>query len=244
MSRENKYTGIVLKKQPFNEGDEIISLFTKERGKMRVLAKSVKLSGSKMQQRLQSLFLLELTLTAAGALPKIIAAEPIKVFANLRQSLSALKASFYALELALKFTPDEHKNQALFNLLSGFLEFLDSQNPDRFLNLGLAKFKMEMLQVSGFGVHHPKDAEIGAKVYFSPLKGGFTSEKPSGSLPVPEETYKIFTAINRADFSSLAQIPIAENNLNDLQRLLSMLIEYHLERKVKSEKYLQSGDMV
>ena len=53
MSRETKLTGIILKKQPLNESDEIITFYTKENGKIRALAKSVKSSKSKLQQKIQ-----------------------------------------------------------------------------------------------------------------------------------------------------------------------------------------------
>src|SRR5579863_8757092 len=96
--RESHYTAIILKKQPYKEGDEIITLFTKEGDKIRALAKGVKKPLSKLQQKLQSLFLVNVTL-AGGDMPKIIRVEPVKVFAGMRESLAASKLAFYALEL-------------------------------------------------------------------------------------------------------------------------------------------------
>ena len=54
--REIKHTGIILKKQPLGEADELITLFTKEQGKVRVLAKSVKSAKSKLQQNCRLCF--------------------------------------------------------------------------------------------------------------------------------------------------------------------------------------------
>jgi DNA repair protein RecO (recombination protein O) len=79
MSRENTYAALVLKKQPLNEADELITVFTKEIGKLRVLAKSVKFAKSKLQYSLQSLFLVNLTVTGGG-LPKIIGVEVVNLF--------------------------------------------------------------------------------------------------------------------------------------------------------------------
>ena len=235
MSREQNYTAVILKKQPFNEGDEIITLFSKERGKIRALAKSVKLSKSRLQQKLQSLFLIQATFTAAAGLPKIISAEPIKVFVNLRQNLTASKMGFYAAELVMKFTADEQKNEPLFNLLCQFLDFLDLANDDVVLNSGLAKFKIEILGTSGFGIKKPKQAE---EIYFSFAKGGFSSDKTPEALAVSKQAYKTFSTLSSGDFASLGSANGQSDSIEELQRLLSGLIEYHLERKVKSEKYI------
>ena len=113
MSRETKCRGVILKKQAFNEGDEIITFFTRELGKIRCLAKSVKSSKSKLQQKLQSLFIVDISFTH-GKLPKVISVEPVKVFSAMRENLQALKRAFYAQELVLKFTPDEQKNEPLY----------------------------------------------------------------------------------------------------------------------------------
>lgn len=241
MSREQKYTAIILKKQPFKEGDEIITLFTKERGKLRALAKSVKSAKSKLQQKLQQLFLVELTLTA-GSLPKIIAAEPVKVFAGLRQNLEASKTAFYAAELVMKFTPDEHKSEALFGILHAFLEFLDSAPQADLLAEGLAKFKITILEASGFGIHSPKNVGPKEKIFFSRFKGGFSLQKSGDALEVSRNTYENFSKLNSIAFPNLAETNINLQNLAELQHLLSGFIEYHLERRIKSEKYL--GNMV
>ena len=154
MSREINYQAIILKKQPFNEADEIITFFSKEAGKVRGLAKSVKLSKSKLQNSLQALFLVNLGLVGGGLLPKIISAEPKKTFFKLRHNLNLIKYAFYASEVVLKFTPDTQKNEKLFELLLNFLDHLENSGLE--LEFALAKFKAEFLTATGFEVSfHP-----------------------------------------------------------------------------------------
>ena len=236
MSREQKYTAIILKKQSYKEGDEIITIFTKEGGKIRCLAKGVKKSLSKLQQRLQTLFLVDITL-AGGDMPKIIHVEPLKVFSKMRDNLTASKTAFYALELVLKFTADEQKNETLFNLLEQFLEFLNSESSDELLSLGLAKFKIEVLAASGLEVSSLPAKPAGDKVFFSPGKGGFSSQRFADALPVSAQSYAMFLYLKQTGFEALKIAP-ETNQTNELQSLLSLFIEYQLERKIKSEKYL------
>jgi DNA repair protein RecO (recombination protein O) len=235
MNREQKLTAIILKKQPFKEGDEIITFFTKEQGKVRAIAKSIKLSKSKLQQKLQNLFLVGLTLSA-GNLPKIISVEPVEVFLHMRENLSRVKIAYYALELVLKFTPDEQKNEKLFNLFLEFLRFLDTESAGEKLEAGLAIFKIGILTTAGLSISAAsyRPAET---VYFSPSLGGFFYSKARDSLQVYPKTYQDYLILEKADFAGLKNFENA-GNMGQLQSLLSLFIEYQLERKVNSEKYL------
>ncbi|MEK7161717.1 MAG: DNA repair protein RecO, partial [Patescibacteria group bacterium] len=190
--REIKYTGIILKKQPLGEADELITLFTKEQGKVRVLAKSVKSAKSKLQQKLQALFFVEARVTT-GKLPKVIGVETIKIYAPLRENLDGLKHAFYALEFVLKFSADEQKNEKLFVIFESFLEFLNSSPSAQVLDLGLLKFKLSGLETVGFAVHFPKDALTERQLFFSTEAGGFLPNP--GGVAVDAEIYQLFSPV-------------------------------------------------
>ena len=211
MSRETKYTAIILKKQPLNEADEIITFFTREAGKIRALAKSVKLSKSKLQNALQSLFLVNLTLAGKGSLPKIIGVQPVKIFAELRQNSDCIMRAYYACELVLKFMPDGQKNLKLFEFLSDFLTHLNSADPN--LDSALAKFKAGFLSAIGL----------------SPLFHQDLLNQPNN--------LKLCKRLESAHFNDLANQPTFLG-LNDLQKFLSNFIVQHLERPVNSESFV------
>lgn len=212
MPREQTYTAIILKKQPFGEADEIITFFTSESGKLRGLAKSVKLPKSKLQNCLQSLFLVDLTLSGKSQLPQIIGAEPKKTFFRLRQDLESLKRAFYAAELVLKFTPDAQSNEGIFLLLENFLEFLDTY-PD-FKDAALAKLKASFLRLEGFSI----------------VDHGDLSGRP--------ELLKLCQRLEETGFGSLQTR--TWSGLGPLQDFLSEFIVFNLERQLKSEKFLNS----
>jgi len=219
MSKEARYTAIILKKQAFNEADEIITFFTKEAGKVRGLAKSVKSPKSKLQQMLQALFVVNISL-AGNKLPQIIVAEAVKVFSGLRENLEALKRAFYAAELILKFTPDEQINQKLFEDLENFLEILNTEVSEEFMDLALVKFKLEALGALGLNFAHSAEA-IGL------------SKQEKDTLQFVEKN----------NFPSLRLLKDS-GSVKQLNNLLSAFIEYQLERRIKSEQYLKNGNMV
>lgn len=238
MFRETSCQAVVLKKQPFNEGDEIITFFSRELGKIRCLAKSVKSPKSKLQQKLQGLFLVSLSITQNGRLQKIISVEPLEVFSQMRENLEALKRAFYAQELVLKFTADEHKNEPLFNLLVELLSFLNEQHSEAIMDLGLIKFKLEVLKTLGLSVHYQVRAGDDQQIFFSSTKGGFVKEASADSFKVQSPAYGLFLELLAEGFKKLESIRNTRG-AKELQNLLSQFIEYQLERKVKSEKFLR-----
>jgi DNA repair protein RecO (recombination protein O) len=235
MSRESQYTAIILKKQPFLEGDEIITFFTKEQGKVRALAKSVKQPKSKLQAKLQALFLVSLTLTT-GKLPKIIGVEVQKVFSSLRENLEGLKRAFYAVELVLKFTPDEQANEQLFILLENFLQALDKNQTEASLEFLLAKFKIEVLKALGLDIRYPKSSVSQPAMFFGAALGGFSEQKTADAMQVSAQAYQAFVRLNNAGFETPGSVNV---DITELQNILSQFIEYQLERKVNSEIFLK-----
>ncbi len=237
MGREQKLSAIILKKQPLGEGDELLTLFAKDRGKIRVLAKAIKSPKSKLQQKLQVLFRIE-AVVAGSKIPKIIGAETADVYLGIRENLLAAKIAFLAAELILKFTAEEQKNEKLFNILRVFFEFLSRNSEPLLLDMALARFKLAVLEASGFGIR-VMPAENSA-VYFNSALGGFVADA-AGSVGVSSGAYKLFLSLLRC---RLADLPApgrpSENSLRELQSLLTAFIEYQLERKLKAEHFLRT----
>lgn len=246
MSRESSYNAIILKKQSYGEGDEILTVFSREAGKLRVLAKSIKFSKSKLQYSLQTLFLVRLTLAGSSNFPKVIGAEVLESFGHIRQNLSGAKIAFYVLELLMKFTADEQKNEPLFDLGVDFFKFLDKPgNLEQDLLLGLAKFKIEFLETLGLGVSAPENGELNEGAGFSNLRGGFLfADNAADYQKTGKEVFRQFLTLRRLGFSQLPQARQELGDLNALQNLLSGFIRYQLERDIKSEDFLGIADMV
>lgn len=257
MSREKRFLAVVLKMQSFGESDELVAFFTKEQGKVRALAKAVKLSKSKLKPALQSLFLIHLTLAGNAGLLKVIHAQIVKTFLHIRESLPAVSAAFFAVESVYKFSADEHKNEPLFHLLEHFLQFLDewakaSRQPaarpeteKALLALAVAKFKIEFLSAVGLGVHAPQEfSGPGPALGFSNSRGGFVAKASASGdfVPVSREIFHLFMELDREPFAKLALTPALSHfnpkQVDSLQKILSSFLEYMLERPLKSEKYL------
>lgn len=234
MAREQSYQAIIIKKQAFGEADEIVTFLTEELGKVRALAKSIKLAGSKLQQALQPIFLNQITLAGSGNLPKIIGVQTLETFPQIQEP-EKIKVWFVVAELLNKALPDEQKNQPLFALVVGYLEFLNSGDWDEAtLSTSLVKFKIKLLELIGLQIHVP--AQDGPGILFSANRGGFyIGQAASDSVSVSPTTWKAFQSLQSQSFQELAE---AQWDTSAVSDLVNKFIVYQLDREIKAEKFL------
>jgi DNA repair protein RecO len=232
MSREQSYQAIIIKKQPYAEADEIITFLTPE-GKLRGLAKSVKLISSKLQQALQPVFLNQITLAGSG-LPKIISAQTINAYKNILSNPERVQIWYVMAELLNKALADEQKNEALFELVTEYLKFLDAPYiSEQLLADSLSKFKIELMDDLGLRIHIPSES---SELWFSASKGGFYSGTQSADTrAVTPNDWQAFNQLKQTSFVDLANLSLPPHHLNEL---INEFIEYQLEREIKAERFL------
>ena len=203
---------------------------------MRALAKSIKLAGSKLQQSLQPIFLNDIRLAGNGDLPKIIGAQTLNSFVILQANSQRVQVWFVVAELLNKTLPDEQKNEALFDLVVKFLEFLDAPAiTEQALTNALLKFKLDFLHEVGWQVHAPAQSQA-ENILFSASRGGFyVGSQASDSITVTPATWQAFIQLRDGSFQAAASF---NADTQQLQRFINDFIEFQLEREIKSEKYL------
>jgi DNA repair protein RecO (recombination protein O) len=234
--KETKLQAVVLKKQAFGEADEIVTCFSSELGKVRFLAKSIKLSKSKLQHALQLPFLVEIKLTnGRGSLAKVISATVVESFSALRENPELGSYAFFALESILKFTPDEQVNSELFSALVKYLKNINLSVGAKVCKLELVKFKIAFLSGLGFSVNLPAGKiETYENLGFSNSLGGFTWEKAFDLRQVSQNAVQAYCKL----VENPNEIFFGMNEIDELNNILSGFVTYHMEREIKSEKYI------
>lgn len=237
MPNESSYQAIIIKKQLFGEADEIITMFTEEAGKLRALAKSVKLGSSKLQQSLQPIFLNRIQVAGNTSLPKVTGVQTLNSFSVLQSQPERIEVWFVVAELLNKALPDEQKNQLLFALIIEYLQFLNS--PDisgSGLAASLLKFKIRFMELIGLQIHAPVLAQGQTGILFSANRGGFYIGQPaSDSWAVSPSTWLSFLKLQQLPF---AELDAVRPDISQLQDLVQEFISWQLEREIKSERFL------
>lgn len=237
MPREQQLQAIIIKKQPFNEADEIITMLTEEAGKIRAIAKSIKLGSSKLQQSLQPIFLNRVQLAGNGNLPKVIGAQTVNSFPVLQAEPSRVRVWFVLAELVNKALPDEQKNQPLFALVVDYLQFLNSPHiSEEVLSASLLKFKIQFMELIGLQIHAPEASMNETGILFSANRGGFyLGRQASDSSAVSQPTWQAFNTLRSISFAAIRNQLV---DTSQLQNLVNDFISYQLEREIKSDRFL------
>lgn len=211
-----KLTGIILKKQNYREADQIVSAWTREAGKVRVLARGLRKSSSKLNYAMQDLSEVVLDITGSS-LPTLIGARPLRQFKSLQQDLKKTAIAFYAAELMLKMTADEHPSSKAYDLLAQFLDCLDRLDYSVRYYPALECFSVKLLEVLGFSIEHAHT-----------------------SFKIPAHLNSGLNFLSELQFGEFEHVQIESDKIEQLHRVINQFIEYILERSIKSEPFLIS----
>ncbi len=145
---------IVLEDRPFREYDRIISIFTRERGKMDVHAVGTRKIQSKLASHLTPVKISEILLVDAKFLPKTISAISLKNFSVLMNHEEGVRLGAGLLRLVRDFTQegvsDEEMYFLIFSALSGLQELICDIAPVDQLEKLFSTFFLSFIALLGY----------------------------------------------------------------------------------------------
>jgi len=145
------------------EADKIITLFSKQYGKIQAIAKGARRPTSKFGGRLELFSYNHIQLATARTLDILSQCETIESFYKLRENKETLNAGFYMVKLIDIITEDRQKNDELFELLLGALYALGSSAD---ANVLCRAFEVKLCDIEGF---MPSDKMLERKFKKLPL---------------------------------------------------------------------------
>lgn len=125
MSRMPSYNtkAISLRTRPFAEADKLVTLFSRDYGKVRAIAKGARRIPSRLGGRVEPLTYGDYFIAKGRSLDIISQAQVIETFQQVREGEKTLPAALYILKLVDSGTMDGQKYPQLFDLLlDSFLE--------------------------------------------------------------------------------------------------------------------------
>lgn len=142
-----KLQGIIIKRQNFGEADKILTVFTRENGKIKIVAKGIRRISSRRSPHVELLNLSTLFIYKGKALPILTEAQVIHDFLEIKKDLGKIGFSYNLCELVDSLCPEEERNERVFNLLKDALFNLSvSDNKERIIK----DFEQNILQILGF----------------------------------------------------------------------------------------------
>src|SRR5262245_55396938 len=145
-----KATALVLRTTDWSETSRIATLWTRELGKVRVLAKGGRRLKSNFEVALDLLTVCSIVLLrkSSGSLDLLTEAQVVERFPRLRGDLPALYAGYYVAELLADWTEDYDAHPAVFDEARATLQQLGI-GPDA-TALRLMRFEAVLLRELGY----------------------------------------------------------------------------------------------
>ncbi len=236
---------LTLKQAPFGEADLLVTLFSKEKGKLRALAKGARRSNSKLVGHLEPLTHVRLTLNRGRNLDYINQAQVIDGFPSVKNDLQAIARGFYVAELVDGFGSEAHQNLPLYDLALATLgRVAQDPNPE----LVLRSFELVLLRTSGFMPELYRCVECGEDLVpdrhrFSIDLGGVLCLecRPAGAN-IRALTLRALKVLRLLDRTSLLRLPVLQVDdalAQELKTLLGFTVEYWLDKRVMSQSVLE-----
>lgn len=149
MAKTYRTQAIILKRINVNEADRLITIFSKDYGKQKLIAKGIRKITSRKKGHLELFTLVKLLVVKGKNLDLITEAETVANFPQLRQNLNRVRIAYLLAELIDKLTAENQEQAAVYQLLVDNLTLLNSQeaSPDLILN-----FEKKLLELLGFGL--------------------------------------------------------------------------------------------
>ncbi len=228
---------VVLRTQKLGEADRIITLFTKEHGRIKAVAKGVRRTKSKFGARLEPTSFVDLQLYAGKSLDIVTEVTSIE---NFGEALSADYKNWTTansiLEAAERFTENEHEPALQqFNLVVGALRALAHGTYDS--SLILDAYLLRSLSVAGFApsmTNCSRCDKPGPHKYFSLVGGGSVCVdcKPSAAATPTPETLQLMADLLTGEWHGA--IDSEPKSRREASGLIAAYLQWHLERGLRS----------
>ena len=244
--RSYRSEAVVLKSVPMGEGALVVSLYSRDSGKLRAVIRGARKPSSKMVGHLEPLNRVELALVRGrpGGMDTITQAQILETFSGLKAELDLLARGIYLAELVDGFGTEEASNTELYSLLVNTLRFLN-QSPTE--GLALRHFELHMLKCSGFMpelylcVECRQDLLPGQH-RFSPEAGGTLCPhcRPTGAqiIPLSLQTLKVLRFLDRSLLGEVPALLVQGGVREEIDHLLSLTLKYWVDREIRSKKFI------
>ena len=243
-SRDYQVEGLVIRHADIGECDRVVTLFTRDEGKLTFIARGARRPGSSLGPCAQLLTLGRFQCVKRRALHLITQAAVVDSYGRLKTDLWSMACGLYIAELVDAATVDGSPNRSLHDLIVETLRLANLRGGNDVL---LRFFELNLLERLGFCPSLRKCVNCGTVLrpvdnYLSATLGGvLCPDCPSSCLdawPLSVDALKVlrFWLANSLDTSCRARLHV--ELANELEEHMRRFINCVIQRDLKSRAWL------
>jgi DNA repair protein RecO (recombination protein O) len=245
-----RYTteAIVLSRFDLGEADRVLTLITPTAGKLRVIAKGIRRTTSRIGGSLEPFAELTVALARGRTFDVVTQVSVGHAWLRLRDSLESTATAWYLAELADRSLEERHAAEPVYALLRRSYELLDAgMAPGRVARW----FEMHLLDELGQRpevdrcVECDRVLEAEERFRWVPLLGGVLCERCPGPghdrSDLTLDALKLLKAYQRLDIEAISALRLAPAVERETEAALRDFTRHALEREARSLAVLVEG---
>lgn len=251
MEESRNSAALILNRQNYKENDTLVTVYTKNFGKLNLVARGTKKTKSKLAAHLEPLVLSDLMILKGRGRDYIGAALLRNAYQNIRGDLNKIYYAGRALNLFNRLVKEGHPDERLFFLLTRWLETVDefeNKNSDQDLSkedgeLLLAFFAFKLLAELGYQpeLYHclgcGREIKSGAN-HFNFKNGGIIEEAcldkkeflelryNGGIAPITDNCVKLLRFITDNKFVSAGKLKVDKKLIKELVIFIKNYVDF------------------
>ncbi len=240
-------TAIVLRLVPWSEASYVCTLFTREFGRVRAVAKGARRRKGPFESALDVLSLCKVVFLrkSSDALDILTEAKLQRRFRLRGRELAGLYAGYYVAELLAELTDDYDPHPELFDLADQTLAALQTEPQVGRLVL---RFELTALRLLGHAPSLTRCAECGAaiggegRVAFGQIAGGVLCARCRPGkrqvVSLSQAAWQALVTLARPDEAGWWQAPLARGTLGEVRSVMNHYVAGLLGHEPRLQPYL------
>jgi DNA repair protein RecO (recombination protein O) len=230
---------VVLRTHKLGEADRIVTMLSRQHGKIRAVAKGVRRTASRFGARLEPMMVADIQCYVGRSLDIVQQAESLGSYgAEIADDYSSYTAGSVMIETADKITDDDGSLQQ-YLLLVGALRSLSRR--EHTPGLTLDSYLLRSLAIAGWAPSFVDCAVTGAPgphTAFVPQLGGVVADDvaPPGSPRLDLDTLGLLGALIEGRWTDAEEAP--ERARNQASGVVAAYTQFHLERTLRSLQHV------
>ncbi len=240
-------TSLVLHRIDLGEHDRIVTLFTREKGKLSAVAKGSRRAASRLSGATELFIQAKLQLGMGRNLDIVSQCEIQQTFTGLRNDLQRLARATYFCELLDRFTGerDEASSKELFDLTIGALLLL--QRAEEYPDGVVHAYELQLLATLGYAPVLDRCVACGAPLAakgagFSPALGGIVCPadrfRTNDAVQLSNEAALNLQQLQAADPETILAMRPSSQAAAEAAKALRWFVRFRAERSLKTADFL------
>lgn len=244
--RSFRASAVVLRHSDWGEADRLLTLYTREQGMVRALAKGARKVTSRKAGHLQPFTHVTIQLAKGRDLLIVTQVETINAFLPLHDDLVKTSYAAYVVELLLRFSyEDEGANPSIFRLLVETLGRIERE-PDSWL--AVRYYEMRLLDAVGFRPQLFECTNCGREIlaedqFFSFTAGGAICPRCGEGLrnltKISLEALKYLRHFQRSSYKDASRAQPSLEVRKEVEALMQSYFTYLLERELNTPGFIK-----